>query len=356
MLWIGTSNGLSVMDTKTQNFRTFGWEVMLQGHQCTAFSEQKQGNILIGSNAGLYVFDRIKKTIEPFPGAEELNDKLIYGIVTDIEGDIWVSTSIGIWQYSMKSKAWIGHLHGNGLSTKEYVLGAVMQAPDGTIGFGTNDGITTFQPQTVRNSRIEMGDVYLTNFLIGNETVCPLANEFTVPYGENSFTLEFSLLNYKNTENIFYQYRLNGSNWTAMMEGNNSISFNRMKPGKYVVEVRAMSNGIYSADTCTVTVVVKAPWYASTLAYFAYTLLAWALAFSSLLSRPEAAQSRPRRTEDALPHQCHPRHTLAAHPHHGAAEETEGTHHRQGESQRHRDHRPQCPAVAVAGEPNTRRA
>ena len=274
MLWIGTSNGLSVMDTKTQNFRTFGWEVMLQGHQCTAFSEQKQGNILIGSNAGLYVFDRIKKTIEPFPGAEELNDKLIYGIVTDIEGDIWVSTSIGIWQYSMKSKAWIGHLHGNGLSTKEYVLGAVMQAPDGTIGFGTNDGITTFQPQTVRNSRIEMGDVYLTNFLIGNETVCPLANEFTVPYGENSFTLEFSLLNYKNTENIFYQYRLNGSeDWISTNEGMNAISFNKMKPGRYIIEVRAVCNGNYSESTCTITVDVRGPWYSSTLAYLIYILL-----------------------------------------------------------------------------------
>ena len=279
MLWIGTSNGLSVMDTRNHNFKPFGWEVELMVHQCTAFAEQKQGNILIGTNAGLYVFDRMKKKVVPFPDAEILADKLIYGIVTDAEGDIWVSTSNGIWQYSVKSKSWIGHLHGNGLSTKEYVLGAVMQAADGTIGFGTNDGITLFQPQTVRDSRIEMGEVYLSNFLIGNETVCPLADEFTVPYGENSFTLEFSLLTYKNTENIFYQYRLNGSeDWISTNEGMNAISFNKMKPGRYVIEVRAVCNGSYSESTRTVTVVVRGPWYSSTLAYFIYVLLLMGLA------------------------------------------------------------------------------
>ena len=279
MLWIGTSNGLSVMDTRNHNFKSFGWEVELVAHQCTAFAEQKQGNILIGTNAGLYVFDRMKKKVEPFPNAEELNDKLIYGIVTDAEGDIWVSTSNGIWQHSAKSNSWIGHLHGNGLSTKEYVLGAVMQAADGTIGFGTNDGITTFRPQTVRDSRIEMGEVFLTNFLIGNEMVCPLADTFTVPYGENSFTLEFSLLNYKNTENISFQYRMNGSeDWISTNEGMNAISFNKMKPGRYIIEVRATCNGSYSESSRFVTVIVRGPWYSSTLAYFIYILALMSIA------------------------------------------------------------------------------
>ena len=72
-------------------------------------------------------------------------------------------------------------------------------------------------------------------------------NDFIVTYDENTFIMEFSLLTYNNTENITFQYRINGSNeWFSVNEGTNAISFNKMKPGKYTIEVRALSNGIYS--------------------------------------------------------------------------------------------------------------
>ncbi|MCR4852771.1 MAG: response regulator [Prevotella sp.] len=278
MLWIGTANGLSVMDTADRNFRKFGWDVELKAFQCSAFAEQKQGNVLIGTNDGLYVFDRIHNKVSAFKGAEVLKNKLICGISTEDSGDIWISTSMGIWHYSAKTQKWISYVHGSGLATKEYVVGALARKPDGTICLGTNDGITVFRPETVKNSLKTVGDVYLTNFIMGNETVCPLKDKFDVPYDENSFTLEFSLLDYKNVENIFFQYRINGSGpWISTNEGMNAISFNKMKPGRYVVEVRAVCNGIMSKNTKQVMVHVLDPWYSSTLAWFIYALLCMGL-------------------------------------------------------------------------------
>ena len=274
MLWIGTSDGLSVMDTADRNFRKLGWDVALKSFQCTAFAEQKQGNVLIGTNEGLYVYDRINNKVKPFEGAEALNNKIICGIAVDDSGDIWISTSMGIWHYGAKTKIWVSYIHGNGLATKEYVVGALARKGDGTICLGSNDGITVFRPDVVKSSQRTVGDVYLTNFIMGNETVCPLKDKFEVPYDENSFTLEFSLLDYKNVENIFFQYRINGSGpWISTNEGMNAISFNKMKPGRYIIEVRAVCNGISSKNTKQVVVRVLDPWYSSTLAWFLYTLL-----------------------------------------------------------------------------------
>ena len=156
---------------------------------------------------------------------------------------------MGIWQYSQKSKQFIPHINGNGLSNKEYVLNAVTQTADGLIAFGTNEGITTFYPKNVKESRMELGEVYLTNFMVGNRLLNCLDDYFEVPYDESTFTMEFSLLTYKNTENITFEYRINGAEkWTSTNEGQNAISFNKMKPGKYVIEVRAVSNGQTSVD------------------------------------------------------------------------------------------------------------
>jgi len=273
MLWIGTSNGISCMDLKTRRFKQFGKGVLLKGYMCTSFGELRQGNILMGTNNGLFIYDRIKNQWSEFPEAENLRNKQIYGIVTDREGDLWLSTSMGIWQYSQKRKQFIPHINGNGLTNREYVLNAVAQTHDGLIAFGTNDGITVFRPETVKNSSMEMGEVYLTNFIIGNQLLNCLDDHFEIPYDESTFTMEFSLLNYKNTQNITFEYRINGAEeWTSTNEGQNAISFNKMKPGKYVIDVRAVSNGQVSEGVKTITVIVKNPWYASPWAYLFYAL------------------------------------------------------------------------------------
>ncbi len=274
LLWIGSTSGVCVMNPADLNFRIFGWDLQLKGEKCFALCEQEDGTMLIGTNSGLYYYDRKENKVALLPGAKEVENKPIYTITRSRNGDLWMSSANGIWQYDQHSKRFISHINGNGLETREYTVGVVVHAEDDRISYGSNEGIVTFYPNDVRGNKEDIdGKIHLTNLIIDGKAVSCMGDRFEIPFDQNSFTLEFSMLNFRNTENIIYEYRLNNSNWTALMEGTNSISFNRMKPGKYVVEVRAMSNGIYSADTCTVTVVVKAPWYASTLAYFAYTLL-----------------------------------------------------------------------------------
>ena len=180
---------------------------------------------------------------------------------------------MGIWQYDHKTSRFIGHINGNGLTSKEYILGSSMHTVDDKISFGTTDGITVFDPQTVKTNKMVMGNVYLTNVIVDGKSINCMADRISLSYSQNSFTLEFSLLNYKNTDNICFQYRINDGKWNTTNEGINAIPFNKLNPGKYIIEVRAASNGSYSKQTKVITIVVKDPWYASTLAYVTYALI-----------------------------------------------------------------------------------
>ena len=271
-LWIGTSNGVSCLNTKTMSFKDFGWHNLLKDKQANAICEGKNGEIVIGTEEGLYQFNRKTNKVEPFPHAEALKGKQICGIIKDHQGDYWISTTMGIWQYDQKRRQFIGHINGNGLTTKEYVLGSFMHTANDLIAFGTSDGITVFYPEVVKESKMELGNVYLTNFLVDGNPINCLTDHFTISYSQNSFTMEFSLLNYKNSDNISYQYRINEGKWNSTNEGVNAIPFNKLNPGKYRIEVRAANNGNYSKHTTTITVVVKDPWYASTPAYIIYVL------------------------------------------------------------------------------------
>ena len=273
LLWLGCSDGLSCMNPSDGNFLIFGWDRLLPGYQCFSLCESPNGNMLIGTNAGLYLFDRKKNKLMPFPEGDQLMSKSIFSIAIDKVGDIWMGTAMGIWQYDAKGKKFISHINGNGLQTREYIVGAIIHEAGDRIVFGANDGITSFYPSDVRQSSMKMGEVFLSNFIVNGKSMDPLSDYFVIPYDDNNFTMEFSLLNYRNADNIVFQYRINQGEWIPTPEGTNSIPFTKVKPGKYVVEVRAMNNGTYSASTRVITVRVKDPWYSSTWAYMAYALL-----------------------------------------------------------------------------------
>lgn len=273
-LWIGTSNGVSCLNTKTLSFKDFGWNIILKDRQANGICEGKNGNMIIGTEEGLYLFNRKNNKTLALPHAEVLKGKQVCSIIKDHQGDLWISTTMGIWQYDQKNRQFIGHINGNGLTTREYVLGSSMHTASDLIAFGTSDGITTFYPERVRAKKLELGDVHLTNFIIDGKPINCLTDEFTIPYEENSFTLEFSLLNYRNTDNISFQYRINEGKWNSTNEGSNAVSFNKLKPGSYTLEVRAMSNGNFSKKSTIIHIKVCDPWYASSWAFLLYFLTA----------------------------------------------------------------------------------
>ena len=274
-LWIGTSFNLCCYDPENQTFRPYGWEVLMEGTTVTALYEDHSGRMLIGSVHGLYLYDENKGDVVPYPHAEALADKVVSGIIQDGFGDLWCSTSMGIWQYQADKNLFIGHVYGNGLTTREYVSGIALQNTDGTVYFGVSDGITSFHPAALKGDAPTPGVVHLTGLYIGSNSVkIPQNGRLEFSFIDNTFTMEFSLLNYLNAENVIYEYRINGAKeWTSTMAGRNRIPFTHLQPGSYTLEVRAFDSGTYT-ETQVYHIVVRAPWYRSSWAYILYIIVA----------------------------------------------------------------------------------
>ena len=273
-LWLSTATGVSCMDPSDGSFNSMGWNMLLEEIACGSLCETKEHDIVIGTSKGLYLYRHKLNQAERFPGAEQLEDMSISSIVEDSRGDLWISTSQGIWQYIREKKRFVSHLNGNGLSTREYVAGATFTLSDGRIAFGQHDGLTLFNPLDIQSPDDYSGKVHLTRFLRDGKPVDFRSDTFIIPYDENSFLMEFSVLDYENTDNVSFQYRLNEGQWVSTARGSNVISFGKMKPGTYQIDVRAESNGEASSEVLTLTVVVENPWYLSTWACWLYALLA----------------------------------------------------------------------------------
>ncbi len=278
LLWIATANGVCVMSPEDRNFRIFDWDLQLSGIQCFSLCEQADGSILIGTENGLYRFDRTTSAVNRFEGMKEVDNKPIYAIYGSQNGDVWMSSANGIWHYDHRLRRVISHVGGNGLDTREFILGALAVDKDGRVSFGSIEGVASFYPNEVSGATVNTNEkVVLTHLVIDGKSVGCLSDRYKIPYDQNSFAMEFSLLDFQNAENVSYEFRINGGAWVPFMDGSNSMAFNHMNPGKYEIEVRAMSNGTYYDGTKTVSVVVKSPWYASTWAYLSYLMMAIAI-------------------------------------------------------------------------------
>jgi len=276
IIWICTASGINCYDPEGDHFHPYGWDVLLDYNAVQSVCETRDHRFLIGTITGLHIYDSKKKEAIPFEGSEVLSNKVVGAIVEDRSGDVWCSTTMGIWQYKHETKQFVGYLHGNGLASREYVNGAAMHTAGDRIWFGFSDGLTSFIPEDIDHYRPSQEKVQLTGFYVGDTPVMG-SDRFVLSYIDNTFTMEFSLLNYSNAENVIFEYRLNGAkDWTRTTTGDNVVSFHHLQPGSYAMEVRAYDNGVYT-EPQVYHIIVRAPWYQSSWAYLLYCALATAI-------------------------------------------------------------------------------
>lgn len=307
MIWIGTTSGVSCYDPAKDTFRPYGWNVLLDGKMCMSLAEDADGNIAIGTTLGLYRYDRKTGRTGLYPGSEAMKDLQVSSIVRTTDGDLWCSTTMGIWHRDRKSGKFYSYINGNGLTGHEYIHGVGMLGDDGSLAFGTPEGVVYFDPQKITEADNKPCRPVLTNMLLNGKPVttatlsggrriteCPVTetDAVTISYADNSFTMEFSSFDYADIDNMVLQYRLNGGQWVSNAEGNNQLSFIHMRPGTYRLEVRAGNYGNYS-DISTYRLVVRSPWYATPLAYIIYIVL-----FAAIITL--IAYNRYRRKRIAL--------------------------------------------------------
>ena len=306
-LWMATSSGVSCYDPHEDTFRPFGWEQLLPGVMCYSVCETSRGQVFIGTDQGLFLYKPGKSEPELFSEADILRNKVVYYIVEANDGDLWCSTTMGIWQYTAQSHEFIGHVAGNGLMKKEYIMNVGLHTDDDRILFGHNDGLTVFSPLQMKTAYPTLPDsLHLTAFRAGDQYVNASTElngvrvtdgksvsdciYFTLSYLDHTVALAFSLYNFETAMNVCLEYRVNSDEWIRQQEGKNEISLAHLQPGTYRVEVRACQGGECSPSK-VVVITVRSPWYRTPMAYFIYLLLLVALlALLGMMWRRKANQ------------------------------------------------------------------
>lgn len=288
-IWFNSHNkGIFVLDKNNpglmKHFQA-GDESGLPGNSIISHFIDAKNRIWIGTRGnGLCLFDPKTQKFQTFTSNNLLNNNVIYGILEDKQGQIWVSSNRGISRLNFTDSTSIHFNYRHGIAGNQYNYKSSFIDSDGTMYFGSVKGLTSFNPEMILSPKAKP-EVYFSNLKILNENILPgsksilkkqidFTEKLKLKYYQNSFTLEFASVNFFEGD-INYEYYLEGleEEWSPLspkMQAN----YTNISPGKYTFHIRANNKtGNITGPERILHIVVYPPFWASWFAYLLYTII-----------------------------------------------------------------------------------
>ena len=292
-IWISTfQDGLFRYNPATKEWKVFTYDASdntsLPYYKPTSMYEDSKRRLWVTTQGGGFgLFDPINEKFTRYNSSKGLPNDVVYQIVEDDEGFLWLSTNQGLVKFDAENELFINFTVENGLKTNQFNYKSSYKDAEGNIYFGSIDGFIRFNPSLLNTAETN-NEVIFTELLINNILVNPSYNkspidksimvtdEIKLPYYQNSVSLKFSLLDYtllyKNR--IFYKLEGFDDNWIKTAD-NQSIIYSNLNPGKYKLILGSLEQG--SIDTIrplkTLLIIIRPPFWLNIWAYLIYFIL-----------------------------------------------------------------------------------
>ncbi len=285
-LWIASTRGAWCYDPSKDSLQQFSVDNGLSSNGILCINEDKEGNIYIGTAAGLSVIDK-DLSIRNYNRSNGLRNDRCEDILRDEKGYLWVGNLSCILRFDPASKTFAVFEDGHGFSHSGFRMRSSFQGADGEMFWGSDKGLISFYPEQM--DRISLPLYPSINSIQTSDTSYRFTDKTSLsfPYNISSFSFFFSSGELGGGKKNHYLYRLSGldDEWKTPAV-NGQVSFNKLPPGKYNFAIRASRDGINWYDApYPVTVTVGKPWWQQTWFRVLYiaafiALVAWMYQYS----------------------------------------------------------------------------
>lgn len=268
-VWIGTDNGLSLYDSRTNgvvNFRNIrGNPNSLSNNKILSIHIDRNGAVWIGTQNGLNKYRVRTRDFQRFTTREGLPNGVIHGIVEDDSRHLWLSTNFGISRFQYEESTFRNYQVSDGLATNEFNNFTYHRSQSGNIFFGSLNGVVYFNPKNLLVN--ETGpDVVIADFQVNSSTFVADSGinktpEVELDYDQNSIRIELAAIDFNNPEKNTFRYRLDNLQAEFQStEVGEPIAFPNLQPGEYtLIAYASNSDGVESANPMQLGIIVSPP-------------------------------------------------------------------------------------------------
>lgn len=268
-IWVGTANGIDRIDPTTRRVTPFTFDPRSKNSfgpgSIESILQDRSGRLWVAMNGGplnLISDPDGQPRFRRIDRSDGLPHQNVDGLAQDARGTIWASTDAGIASIDPATLRIRSYGPADGVLGGNYWGGSVAQAPDGTIFFGGDDGVTVIAPGM--SSRWTYAPpIVLTSLKIADRFV-PLGTNVRLQPGARDVTAEFAALDYSEPRQLQYQYQLQGydRDWIATDTLHRIATWTNLPPGRYLLRVRATNRlGVWGTRELSVPIDALPAWY-----------------------------------------------------------------------------------------------
>jgi signal transduction histidine kinase/ligand-binding sensor domain-containing protein/DNA-binding response OmpR family regulator len=300
-IWVATTEGFVVFNGNFKNHGNISFHYYhknenqpnsLGANDVHCIFEDAESNMWFGTfGGGLNKLktnpgENNKLEFEVFDRSKGMPNNVVYTIIDDKQGNLWLTTENSIVKFNKKSKRIEVFGKGNELENVEFSEASAYLLQSGEICVGSKSGYYSFMPETVRR-RVIHAPLVFTNLLLFNKEVeigtegsilrtqIDKTSQIEFNHKQNVFTIEFATLDMRAPEKIQYAYKLDGFDpeWNYV-QTKHFATYTSLSPGTYTFRVKSTdSEGIWLNNERQIELRILPSFWQSTFAKFLYFIL-----------------------------------------------------------------------------------
>ncbi|MBO9596116.1 MAG: response regulator [Niabella sp.] len=290
-IWIGTLKGVWRYSHETGSVTEVRFAHTAEPQKINCIAMDSHGQIWLGLYyGGLAAYDPRQHRIYIHPVTPHLPNNNVVGILADRQHNLWLGTGNGLVKYTPSKNAIRTYTVSDGLPGNEFNKGACLNTSSGRLFFGGMKGFIGFQPEQIPENT-DPGGLVFTGLKVLNEPVSAEdpsgileedinhTRQLVLPYRDNTFTIEFALLNFIKPGKNVYAYKLQEVHKDWIAAAAPVATFTNLSPGTYTLAIKGANNdGVWSPPRF-LKIRVLPPLWASWWAYLLYAAIACTLFF-----------------------------------------------------------------------------
>lgn len=297
-IWAGTSGGVlvfqpdSLIASSSQYYCYSRSDKSLKSNEIRSIFQDSTGRIWIAeSGAGFSVcipdghYNNL--SFKHYNASNGLVNNKVQAFAEDQQGLIWISTEYGISCFNPQEETFDNYFFSNDILENVYSDNCAITLNDGRLAFGSNQGIVVIDPQKVEKKRNIPMSVTFTDLKINGISVHPgdkdsplqhvlaYTTSLTLKHNQNSFAVEFSALDYPESNPTNFSYILENyeKEW-SVPSSLNFAAYKNLPPGTYHLHVRTCNvTGQQEQNEAVLSIIVEPPFWATKGAIIVYIIL-----------------------------------------------------------------------------------
>jgi signal transduction histidine kinase/ligand-binding sensor domain-containing protein len=290
-LWVGTGKGLFRFNFDKNIFVKYPVsdtsKSLLDNIEISAIHEDPDGFLWLATPKGLIRFNPENETLLQYGTKDGLPNSVIYSML-EYDSDLWFATNKGLCKLNRNNNHIAIYDVADGLQSNEF-NSACLQTSDSIFLFGGINGITVFDPKSIKSYK-KTPQLYFTKLSLNGSEIKPFMDRYNyiplkepiadtktlkLSYQEKLLQIEFAAIDFISAKKIRYAYRLlpNTKDWIPL-KNLNLVTFTNLSPGKYKLEVRSTDNEmVWTDNTIRLNIIIHPPFYQQTWFYLLESLL-----------------------------------------------------------------------------------